>query len=56
MYSADGGHRGDGGDCTATGTGRLPALLNTLAGNLVLVGIHCIIPCAVVLGQVQYLY
>jgi hypothetical protein len=36
MYVANGGHHGYGGNCTATGTGRLPALLNTLAGNLAL--------------------
>jgi hypothetical protein len=52
MYSANGGHRGDVGDCTAMGTRALPALLNTSAGNLVLAGIHCIITCAIVLGQV----
>jgi hypothetical protein len=43
MYSANGGHHGNGGDCTATGTGRLSAPVNTSSGNLAFAGIHCIL-------------
>ena len=43
MYSANGGHHGDFGNCTATGTGRVPAPLNISSGNLVLAGIHRIL-------------
>jgi hypothetical protein len=43
MCLANGGHRGDFGNCTATASWQGPACVNISCGNLSLAGIHCVL-------------
>jgi hypothetical protein len=43
MCLANGGHRGDFGNCTATASWQGLAHVNISCGNLSLAGIHCVL-------------
>jgi hypothetical protein len=43
MCLANGDHRGDFGNCTATDSWQEPARVNISFGNLSLAGIHCVL-------------